>query len=98
MTDDRKALVPAGGEFLVYVADGGASRVHVEIADGTVWLTQRQMSELYCVSVPTVNEHLQNVHEAGELGPGVTTRKFRMVRTEARHSAPSLRQHLDGVP
>jgi hypothetical protein len=36
MTSDTRAMVPAHGEFLVYVGDDGASRVQVRFAEGTV--------------------------------------------------------------
>ncbi|WP_208752750.1 hypothetical protein [Corallococcus carmarthensis] len=50
--------------------------------EGTVWLTQKQLAELYGKDVRTINEHLQNIHEEGELDPGATIRKFRIVQTE----------------
>ena len=80
MSKDSKDLVPASGEFLVYVGDDGAAWVHVRLAEGTVWLTQKLMADLYGVSVPTVNEHLKNIYDEAELDPGATIRKFRIVR------------------
>ena len=41
------------GEFLLYQAPDGTARIHLRVSDGTVWLTQRQLAELYQVSVPT---------------------------------------------
>lgn len=79
---DRKELAPAGGEFLVFVADDGTVQVHVRIGDGTVWLTQKQLAALYGKDVRTINEHLGNVYEEGELDPEATIRKFRIVQTE----------------
>jgi len=83
---DRNDLVPAAGEFLVFVADDGTAQVHVRIADGAVWLTQRQIAVLYGKDVRTINEHLGNVYEEGELDPGATIRKFRIVRTEGNRT------------
>jgi hypothetical protein len=79
---DRKDLVPAAGEFLVFIADDGTAQVHVRIADGTVWLTQKQLAVLYGKDVRTINEHLGNVYEDGELDLEATIRKFRIVQTE----------------
>jgi len=78
---DRKDLVPAAGEFLVFAADDGTAQVHVRIADGTVWLTQKQIAVLYGKDVRTINEHLGNVYDEGELDPAATIRKFRVVQT-----------------
>lgn len=79
---DGKDLVPSVGEFLVFVANDGTVQVHVRIADGTVWLTQKQLAALYGKDVRTINEHLGNVYEEGELDPEATIRKFRIVQTE----------------
>jgi hypothetical protein len=46
------------GEFLFYQTDDAKSRIQLRLHDGNVWLTQRQLSDLYQVSLPTVNEHL----------------------------------------
>ncbi|RKH24527.1 hydroxyacid dehydrogenase [Corallococcus sp. CA041A] len=93
MTTDKKALAPNAGEFLVYVGDDGASRVHVRLEEGTVWLTQKQLAELYGKDVRTINEHLQNIHEEGELDPGATIRKFRIVQIEGAREVARLVEH-----
>jgi hypothetical protein len=79
---ERKDLAPAAGEFLVFVADDGTAQVHVRLADGTVWLTQKQLAVLYGKDVRTINEHLGNLYEEGELDPAATIRRFRIVQTE----------------
>ena len=93
VTPDPRSLVPAAGEFLVYVGDDGAAHVHVRIAEGTVWLTQKLMARLYGKDVRTVNEHLQAIFEEGELDPGATIRKFRIVQTEGARSVSRLVDH-----
>lgn len=93
MSTGPKDLAASAGEFLVYVGDDGTSRVHVRLAEGTVWLTQKQLAELYGKDVRTINEHLQNIHEEGELDPGATIRKFRIVRTEGAREVARLVEH-----
>ena len=48
----------------------------------TFWLNQMQMAELFGVDVHTVNEHLRNIYDSGELSERATLRKIRIVRTE----------------
>jgi hypothetical protein len=48
----------------------------------SVWLTQQQMSELFQVGVPTINYHLKEIFETGELIPEATIRNSRIVRQE----------------
>ena len=69
-------------ELLLYEADDGQTRVQVRLEDETVWLSQRQMAELFQKSIPTINEHIQNIYEEGELQPEATLRNFRMVQIE----------------
>ena len=90
MTD---ALLPAPGEFLVYASDNGKPRVQVRISDGTVWLTQRQMADLYQVTVSAVNQHLANIYGERELEPEATIKKFLTVRTEGNRSVSRLVDH-----
>ena len=54
----------------------------MRLEDETVWLTQRQMAELFDKSVKTINEHVQNVYAEGELQPAATIRKSRIVQHE----------------
>ncbi len=75
---------PAGGlsEFLLYQTEGGETRVQVSLFEGTVWLTQRLIAELYQKSIKTINEHIKNTYEERELDPQATIRKFRIVQLE----------------
>jgi len=40
------------------------------------------MAELFQKDVRTINEHIRNINEEGELSPEATIRKFRIVQTE----------------
>ena len=74
-------------------------RVECRFAGETVWLTQALMAELYQKDVRTINEHLQNLFEEGELDPGATIRKFRIVRQEGTREVARLIDHysLDAI-
>lgn len=79
-----KEVTPAAeGELLIYPAGDG---IRVLLTGNTVWLTQRQIAELYDVSVPTVNEHLSTLYGEGETEPERTLRKFRIVQMEGTRS------------
>lgn len=73
----------SSSEILLYQGEDGRSRIQVRLDGETVWLSQRLLADLYQVSVPTINEHLGNLYDEGELDPGATIRKFRIVQTEA---------------
>jgi hypothetical protein len=73
--------------------------VECRFAGETVWLTQALIAELYGKDVRTINEHLQNLFEEGELDPAATIRKFRIVRREGEREVTRLIDHynLDGI-
>jgi len=71
---------PPLGQLLIY--QDGATHLQVRLDGQTVWLTQRQIAELYQVTVPTINEHLKNIYSEGELERDPTIRHFRIVQTE----------------
>lgn len=54
-------------DFLLYTAPGGAVAVTVAIFNESVWLTQRDLADLFGVGVPAISKHLKNIFEAGEL-------------------------------
>jgi hypothetical protein len=78
--------LPAGtrpeGQFLLYQTEDGQTRIECRLQHESVWLAQKDLAELFQVSVPTINEHLGNLYEDGELASEATIRKFLIVRTE----------------
>jgi hypothetical protein len=70
------------GELILYTTEDGSSTVGLRAVDGTVWLSQREIAELFDKDVRTVNEHIHNIYAEGECAPEATIRKFRIVQTE----------------
>ena len=67
--------------------------VAVVVENETLWLSQRQMAELFNVSLTTINEHLKNVFESGELEQNSTIRNFRIVQTEGSRQVTRDTKH-----
>ena len=72
------------GELLVYRSEEGQIKLEVRLVNETVWLTQKMMAELFQVGVNTINYHIKEIYECGELDREATIRKFRIVRLEGR--------------
>ena len=87
------AAAATGTEFVLYQTDDGLARVQVRLHEGAVWLTQRDLADLYQVKVPTLNEHLRNLYAEGELAPEATIRQYLTVRTEGNRSVSRLVDH-----
>ena len=62
--------------ILIYQTSDGLTKVNVTFEEDTVWLTQEQMAELFQKSKSTINYHIQQVYEDGELNRDATMRKF----------------------
>jgi hypothetical protein len=57
----------SAGELILYRSEDGGSRVQLRAVDGTVWLTQAQMAELFATTKQNVSLHLKNIFADGEL-------------------------------
>ncbi len=62
--------------IIIYQSEDGVIRLDVRLEEKTVWLTIDQMSELFCKSRSTINEHILNIYEEGELEEETTKRKI----------------------
>jgi hypothetical protein len=83
MTDsDKKLIRNSTAEFLIFTGQAGEQSIEARYEDETVWLSQKLMAELFAVDVRTVNEHLKNIYDSGELQREATIRKFRIVQSE----------------
>lgn len=87
------------GEFILYQTEDGQTRIDVRVAEETVWLTQRDMAELFQTSVPNVNQHLKAIYEEGELLPEATIKKYLIVRAEGQRQVSRQIDHysLDAI-
>jgi len=71
-------------KIIIYNTEDGKTEIEVNLENETVWLSQKQMSELFDKDVRTVNEHIQNVFEDGELEPNSVIRNFRITAADGK--------------
>ncbi len=72
------------GKFILYQTEDGQTRIECRFEAETLWLSQALMAELFNRDTRTINEHLKSIYDEGELVPGATIRKFRIVRQSCR--------------
>jgi hypothetical protein len=85
MDDKNKEAESAAqphGQFLVYRAEDGRTKIDVRLEGETAWLTQAHLAELFQTTVPNISMHLRNIFEEGELQQAATVKKFLTVRRE----------------
>lgn len=69
-------------ELILYTTEDGRSQIRLRAKDQTVWLTQREMAELFDVTTDNVGLHLKNIYEDGELSREATTEDSSVVQIE----------------
>ncbi|WP_435635436.1 RhuM family protein [Pseudomonas solani] len=69
--------------ILIYQREGG-SVTEVRMEGETVWLTQRQMAELFDKNVRTISEHIRNIFREGELSESAAIRDFRITAADGK--------------
>lgn len=99
---DKPQPTPANADFssiLLYKTSQGESRIEVIFNSETFWMPQKRMAELYGVDVRTVNYHLKEIYESGELTETATIRKIGIVQNEGDREVtrPQMLYNLDAI-
>ena len=83
----------------IYNGLDGATAVRVQVAAESVWLTQRQMGELFVTTPENVLIHLKNIFKDRELEEISTTKDFLVVQTEGKRQVERKQKHynLDAI-
>jgi hypothetical protein len=90
MSDDETPQ----SSIILYQTEDGRTRIECRFENETIWLTQALIADLFQKDVRTINEHLANIFDEGELAREATIRKFRIVRIEgAREVARDIEHY-----
>ncbi|MGN7988069.1 RhuM family protein [Pedobacter sp. 22226] len=72
-------------EIIIYKNEEGLPAIEVAIKNETLWLTQKQIAEVFGTQVPAINKHVKNIYKDKELDKS-TISKMEIVRVEGvRH-------------
>lgn len=92
---DKGKSMTAPQQFLIYQSEDGATRIEVMLEAETLWLTQKQLTELFGKAKGTISEHIKHIFEDGELTPAATVRLFRTVQTEGERDVTREVEHYN---
>ncbi|MBF0481906.1 MAG: virulence RhuM family protein [Desulfovibrionaceae bacterium] len=70
------------GELILYTTEDGAAAIRLRVAEGTVWLSQQELAELFQTSKQNISLHVKNVLAEGELSEAATVKEYLTVQTE----------------
>ncbi|MDP3637995.1 MAG: virulence RhuM family protein [Azonexus sp.] len=82
--------------LILYTTDDGKSQIQLRTKDQTVWLTQREMSELFDVSTDNIGLHLKNIFADGELEENSVTEESSVTAADGKNYLTKLYK-LDAI-
>ena len=71
-------------QFLIYQSEDGATRIDVMLEAETLWLSQKQLTELFGKAKGTISEHIKHIFEDGELDENSVVRFFRTTAADGK--------------
>lgn len=71
-------------EIKIYQTDDGQTTIDVKFENESVWLTQKQMAQLFDKDSDTIGLHLKNIYQSGELEEFATTEESSVVQNEGK--------------
>ena len=74
-------------DVILYTTEDGRSQIKLRAQEQTVWLTQREMAELFDAGKQNIALHLKNIFEDGALDPVATVKEFLTVQFDTRRVA-----------
>ena len=86
-------------DITIYQTTDNQTSVEVQFDGNTVWLNQRQLSDLFQTDRTSILKHLQNIYLTKELAEDATCAKFAQVRQEGNRTVTRevLHYNLDAI-
>lgn len=73
-------------KVIIYTTDDGAAKIDVRLEDGTAWLSQLQIAELFQTSKQNISKHIQAIYDDGELDENATVNQQLTVQKEGEET------------
>ncbi|MEH8044565.1 virulence RhuM family protein [Gallibacterium anatis] len=71
--------------IIIYNTEDGKTKVSLYTQDGTVWLNQNQLAELFATSVSNINKHIANILKEGELSENSVIEYFSITAADGKN-------------
>jgi len=83
------------GELILYSTEDGAATIGLRAVDGTVWLTQARMAELFQTSPQAITQLIATIYADGEADEAATCKQLLQVRTEGGREVSRQLKHYN---
>lgn len=84
-----------GGEIVLYTTDDGQARIQLHAVDGTAWLTQSGIAELFQTTPQAMTQHIASIYADGELVEAATCNDYLQVRMEGTREVRRTLKHYN---
>lgn len=76
-------------EIIIYKTEEGLPAIEVTIKNESLWLTQKQIAEVFGIQVPAINKHINNIFQNKELDKA-TISKMEIVQIEGTRNVKRI--------
>ncbi|MEI7421627.1 MAG: virulence RhuM family protein [Prolixibacteraceae bacterium] len=83
------------GEILIYRSKQGNTKIDARMVNESLWLTQKQLADLFQTTVPNINMHIKNIFEEGELDADRTIQDFLIIQKEGNRNIKRNVEHYN---
>jgi hypothetical protein len=81
---EERSVKSESNQFLIYRSEDGRTKIDVMLEAENLWLSQKQLTELFGKSKGTVSEHIKHIFEDGELDENSVVRLFRTTAADGK--------------
>lgn len=75
--------------IIIYNTADGKASVSLLTKDGTAWLSQSQLAELFATSIPNISMHISNIFEEGELDKNSVVKDYLTTASDGKNYSVS---------
>ena len=79
----------------IVVYESGELELKVSIQEETIWLTQKQIAELFEVTIPNISMHIKAIYKENELDKNPTVKKYLTVQKEGNREVSRELEHYN---
>lgn len=90
----ERQIVSKNDKILLYKSKDGRLKLETRFVNETVWLTQKQLAELFQTTVANINTHIKNIFAEGELEPDSLIKDFLITASDGK-SYTTMHYNLD---
>lgn len=87
---------PGNSQILIYQTENNLTKIEVKLVDESVWLTQKQIAELFDCSVDNISLHLKNIFKSAELKEKSVVEEYSITANDGKNYITNF-YNLDAI-